>query len=220
MENHDPGRLPYGGASEVYTGTAIKPCTAEATGAGLSPIDVTASLAYTDNIKVGTATANARWAGDDNHFNSAGSATFAITKAASYTVVTCTVGPFVYNGSAFTPCSAPVTGVGGLIQSLTVSYPDNTNTGTATASVLYMGDATRADGDWWEHATPMEGRWILAKVFDLPGNCTELEVKALGKREATGGTVDYWRFRTLITTCVISDVGPRLSQFLCNLSHL
>ncbi len=41
---------------------------------------------------------------------------------------------------------------------------------------LDNGDATRAEGDWWEFATQAEGKRILAKVFDLPGNCTELEV--------------------------------------------
>jgi hypothetical protein len=41
---------------------------------------------------------------------------------------------------------------------------------------LDNGDATRADGDWWEYATQAEGKRVLAKAFDLPGNCTELEV--------------------------------------------
>jgi hypothetical protein len=38
------------------------------------------------------------------------------------------------------------------------------------------GDATRAEGDWWEYACQAEGRQILAKAFDLPGNCSELKV--------------------------------------------
>jgi hypothetical protein len=52
---------------------------------------------------------------------------------AATTTVTCGVGPFTYPGSAITPCSASVTGPGGLNQSLTVSYQNNTNAGTATA---------------------------------------------------------------------------------------
>ncbi len=58
----------------------IEPCSAEATGVGMSPVDVSASLAYTDNVIVGTATADASWAGDANHFGSIGSETFAITR--------------------------------------------------------------------------------------------------------------------------------------------
>ena len=41
---------------------------------------------------------------------------------------------------------------------------------------LVTGAATRADGDWWEFATQVEGKRILAMAFDLPGNCTEREV--------------------------------------------
>jgi hypothetical protein len=42
---------------------------------------------------------------------------------------------------------------------------------------LEHGDATRAEGDWWEYASHTPGRQILAKAFDLPGNCTELEIQ-------------------------------------------
>jgi hypothetical protein len=55
--------------------------------------------------------------------------------------VTCAAGPFTYNGSAQTPCSAKATGAGGLDVTLTVSYADNVNAGTATASASYGGDA-------------------------------------------------------------------------------
>jgi len=64
-----------------------------------------------------------------------------IAKAASVTTVTCGAGPFTYNGSAHTPCSAAVTGPGGLSESLTVNYTDNVNAGTATASANYAETA-------------------------------------------------------------------------------
>jgi hypothetical protein len=47
----------------------------------------------------------------------------------------------VYNGSAQTPCSASVTGAGGLSLTPTPGYTNNTNAGTATASYTYGGDA-------------------------------------------------------------------------------
>src|ERR1019366_8104986 len=50
----------------------------------------------------------------------------------------------VYNGLAQTPCTATVTGAGGFSQSLTVSYTNNTNAGTATASASFAGDASHA----------------------------------------------------------------------------
>ena len=49
-----------------------------------------------------------------------------------------------YNGTAQTPCTATVTGAGGLNQSLTVNYSNNTNAGTATASASFAGDANHA----------------------------------------------------------------------------
>jgi hypothetical protein len=46
----------------------------------------------------------------------------------------------IYNQAAQTPCTANVTGTGGLNQSLTVNYGNNINPGTATASATYSGD--------------------------------------------------------------------------------
>ena len=41
---------------------------------------------------------------------------------------------------ALTPCTATVTGAGGLNQSLTVNYANNINVGTASASASFAGD--------------------------------------------------------------------------------
>src|ERR1019366_7108390 len=50
----------------------------------------------------------------------------------------------VYSGLAQTPCTATVTGPGGFSQTLTVSYTNNTNAGTATASASFAGDTKHA----------------------------------------------------------------------------
>jgi hypothetical protein len=62
---------------------------------------------------------------------------FTIAKATSVTTVTCGAGPFTYTGSAQTPCSASVTGPGGLSLLLTVDYSNNVDAGTATGSASY-----------------------------------------------------------------------------------
>ncbi len=130
------------GAPFTYTGSAQTPCTAQATGVGMAPVDVTASLVYADNTNAGTATADATWAGDVNHTGSTGSGNFAIGKADTTTTVDCTVGaPFTYDGTAQTPCTASVTGPGGLNQVLAVGYTDNVNAGTAMAVAAFAGDA-------------------------------------------------------------------------------
>src|SRR5665647_2785936 len=68
-------------ASLVYTGAAITPCTAEATGAGMSPLDVSSSLVYTDNFIVGTAAAADPWVCDANQVEIGVSESFGITPA-------------------------------------------------------------------------------------------------------------------------------------------
>ncbi len=122
----------------TYTGSPIEPCTATATGVG--GLSQSLTVSYANNTDAGTATATATYAGDTNHEASTGSVTFTIAKATSTTTVTCPTG-VVYTGSALTPCSATVTGVSGLDQTLTVSHTSNTDAGTATASASYAGDA-------------------------------------------------------------------------------
>jgi hypothetical protein len=69
------------GGPYIYTGLAQAPCTAQATGAGMSPVNVSASLVYANNTKAGAATATASWGGDANHTGNTGSGGFTITKA-------------------------------------------------------------------------------------------------------------------------------------------
>lgn len=76
------------GAPHTYTGVAQTPCTAQATGVEMSPVDVTASLSYANNINVGAATASASWGGDANHAGSIGNGGFTISKANATVVVT------------------------------------------------------------------------------------------------------------------------------------
>src|SRR5438034_2102550 len=128
------------GAAHTYTGAPIEPCTAAATGPGGLNVAVT-PVTYTSNTNVGTASASATYGGDANHLGSTGAASFSIGQAASTTTVSCPVGPYTYDGTAHTPCSATVTGAGGLSLAPTPSYGGNTNAGTATASYTFPGDA-------------------------------------------------------------------------------
>src|SRR5688500_16363014 len=131
-------------ASVTFTGSPIEPCTANITGiGGLSQF---LTVIYANNINAGTATASASFDGDTNHSNSSDSKTFIIEKVGSTTTVTCLVS-VIYNGSAQTPCTAVVTGVGGLNQALTVNYSHNINAGTATATASFGGDANHNDSD-------------------------------------------------------------------------
>ncbi len=125
--------------SVTYTGSAQEPCSATVGGIGMGVTqDVT--WIYTDNVNAGTATASASYDGDANHLGSSDSKTFEIAKASSSVTVSCPES-VTYTGSAQEPCTASVSGAGGLSESLSVSYANNLNAGTATASASYAGDA-------------------------------------------------------------------------------
>ena len=75
-----------------------------------------------------------------------GTVFFTIAPASSTTTVNCPAS-VLYDGSAQTPCTAGVTGAGGLSQALDVTYANNTDAGTATASASYAGDANHLASD-------------------------------------------------------------------------
>src|SRR5688572_32666140 len=60
------------GAPYTYTGAAQTPCTAEATGVGLSPVDVTVSLVYANNTNTAEERGVGRWSGDTSHSSDTG----------------------------------------------------------------------------------------------------------------------------------------------------
>ncbi len=66
---------------------------------------------------------------------------FTVTvKATSSVAVNC-LSSETYTGAAIEPCTATVTGAGGLNQSVPVTYSDNVSVGIATANASYSGDA-------------------------------------------------------------------------------
>ncbi|HBB96988.1 MAG TPA: hypothetical protein DC054_16540, partial [Blastocatellia bacterium] len=125
-------------ASQTYTGSAIEPCTASYSGAGVFSGSLTPI--YANNINAGSATASASFGGDANHDGSTGNGGFTITKASSTTTVTCPASA-TYTGSAIEPCTASYSGAGGLSGSLMPIYANNINAGSATATATYGGDA-------------------------------------------------------------------------------
>jgi hypothetical protein len=135
----------------IYTSFAIEPCSVEVTGAG--GLSLTPPPTYSNNVEgPGPATASYTFDGDANHTGSSDSETFMIDPAPTTTTVTCGVGPFTYNGSAHTPCSATVTGPG-LSQSRPVSYSNNVNAGTAQAGASFVGNANYLDSNDSENFT-------------------------------------------------------------------
>jgi hypothetical protein len=99
---------------------------------------------YTDSNPVAGATyfVTSSVPGDNGVLRESAPSTTAILHTSSTVTVTCPAS-VPYNGTAQAPCSATVTGAGGLNQPLQVTYSNNTNagTGTATASASFAGNA-------------------------------------------------------------------------------
>ncbi|HTH74594.1 MAG TPA: S8 family serine peptidase [Trinickia sp.] len=89
----------------------------------------------------GSCTITASQAGNAN-YNAAPDVpqSFNIAKAGSFTAVSCPAS-VTYTGVPQTPCTATVTGAGGLSLAPTPTYANNTDAGTATANYTYAGDA-------------------------------------------------------------------------------
>ena len=129
----------------VFTGEPHTPCTAVVSGAGLAAFTV--PVTYVDNVHAGDAGASASWVGDDNHVGTSVQGGFVIGKALSLVVVKCPTAKIPFSGSAIEPCTATVTGGGGLNQPLAVAYTGNTAVGLATATASFPGDADHLAGE-------------------------------------------------------------------------
>ncbi len=95
----------------------------------------------TKPTNAGTYNVTATVAATANYAGASSAATgFSIAKAVSTTLISCPAS-VVYAPPANTPCTASVTGVGGLNSPLLVVYANNTSVGTANAGASYGGDA-------------------------------------------------------------------------------
>ena len=86
----------------------------------------------------------ASFAGTTSYAASSGSNLLTVSQATSSVTVSCPGTPQAFTGSMQTPCTAKYTTSDGLSGTLTVSYTNNTNVGTAGASASYAGDANHA----------------------------------------------------------------------------
>jgi hypothetical protein len=195
-------------ASVVYSGLAQEPCDATVSGDGL-PADAAATLVYTDNVIVGTASVVATYAGDATHESSSAEATFEITQAPSTVTLTCT-DPVWFTGSPIEPCSARVTGAGGLDEPVSVSYDNNTMPGTATATATYPGD--------WNHTGSSKSVQFTIKGYDLYGFYKPIDMDKVNIVKA-GSTVPL-KFEVFLNGVEQTDTavidGFTVTPFACN----
>jgi hypothetical protein len=121
------------GNVDFFDGTAL---------IGTSPLDAGGQAVFQSNsLSAGSHTITATYNGDTTSSPSTSTMlTQTVNKAASTTTVNCPVSQ-TFTGAAIQPCTATVTGAGGLNQSVPVTYTNNTNAGTASANATYAGDS-------------------------------------------------------------------------------
>ncbi|KAF2419422.1 hypothetical protein B2K11_06585 [Microbacterium sp. B35-30] len=192
-------------ASVVYTGAPHTPCTATVSAVGLA--DFAADVSYTDNTDAGSASASAAWAGDQNHVGSNVSGGFQIARAPSVTVVTCPTAAIPFTGSAITPCTARVTGAGGLDQAVTpVVYANNTSVGTATASAVYPGDAN--------HLGSNGSATFAIEAWTLNGFYKPVDMGSAVINIVKGGSTVPLKFTVLAGTTEVTDLATLNASFV------
>ncbi len=118
-------------------------------------------LAIPLSAGAGTYPLSATFLGDDGLLPASASNLFTIAPAGSTVTVTCPA-TITYTGSPLTPCTARVTGAGGLDEPLSVTYTANTAVGTATASAVFYGDAAHSPNDG---TSPFSIRWLFTGFF-------------------------------------------------------
>lgn len=192
-------------ASIEYTGDAHTPCTAVVSAVGRA--DFTVDVSHTDNTDAGNATATASWAGDSNHVGSSAGGGFEITKAPTQVAVTCPTTPIPFTGSAIEPCSAWVTGAGGLDKAVSpVTYGANTLAGTATASATYPGDANHLAG---------EGSATFAiEAWKLNGFYKPVDMGATMLNIVKGGSTVPLKFAVLAGTTEVTELAKLSAVFV------
>jgi hypothetical protein len=107
-------------ASGVATVTGV---SLGSTGAGSYPTSIGASFAGTSTMAA-----------------SSGTGALSVARASSTTSVDCPASE-TFTGDPIEPCTASVTGAGGLDAGVSVTYQDNVNAGTASADATFAGDA-------------------------------------------------------------------------------
>ncbi len=179
------------------------------------PLQDGAFIFSTSSLTAGSHTITAEFCGGPTHphdrcgqyYGSSGSATFTIARATSSTVVSCPAS-VTYTGAPRTPCSAMTTGAGGLSQSTTVTYSNNTNIGTATANATYAGDANHTGSSG--SATFAIDVYRFVNVQNMPAPA--------GKSFASISTIPLqWQWATATGEVLNTrSVVPRMMAYACS----
>jgi hypothetical protein len=111
--------------------------------------------------------------------------TLEINAGTSTVTMTCPAS-VTYNGMAQTPCTAQVTGAGGLTETLVVSYTNNINVGTATATASFSGDANHSSSSNSANFAITQATQTI--TFTQPGSPVSYGVAPISLTATGGGS--------------------------------
>ncbi|GAB6394071.1 MAG: Ig-like domain-containing protein [Bacteroidales bacterium] len=147
--------------TNTYTGDSIKPTVTVTNGTLTLAHGVDYSVAYTNNVNAGTATATITDLGDSYH-----TVTKTFTIAPKPLAAGCIqdISPLPYTGDSITPAVVVKDGDKTLTLNTdyTVSYTNNLNQGTATATVTGMGNYTGSAGKTFVIVKQIAAGWMEA----------------------------------------------------------
>jgi surface protein len=128
-------------ANQTYAGVALTPAVVVKDGNTTLTLDTDYAVAYTDNTSVGTATATITGIGN---YTGAKTETFTIVAKDASTLTIDAIADETYTGTDLTPAVVVKDGNTNLTldTDYTVAYLDNTNVGTATATITGIGNYT------------------------------------------------------------------------------
>jgi len=226
--NVTPYNVTFDNAAHTATGTAKG-----VQGENLAGLDLSGTT-HTDVNNY-----NDTWTFTDvtgNYNNATNTINDVIGLASSTTTITCTAGPFIYNGSPFTPCTATATGPGLSTPVTPVNYGNNLNAGTATADATYAGDSNHT-GSSATQVTFLIGKRTLTaaingdptKVYDGNSNATLISANyvvsnfvgsqsvTVNKTTGTYNTKDVATANTVSTSLAAGDftagAGTNLNNY-------
>ena len=133
-----PAAFKLAASSCTYTGAALKPAVTVTDAEGKTIAASGYTVAYTDNVNAGKATATVTFRGN---YSGSKALTFTIAPAAAKTFTLART-RYVYTGNALKPAVTVRDAAGKVIPAAnyTVAYKNNVNAGTATAAVTLKGN--------------------------------------------------------------------------------
>ena len=126
-------------SNQTYTGSALKPAPTVKDGSKVLKLNTDYTLAYKNNVNVGTATITVTFKGN---YSGSKSVDFKILAKKLTSPTVSSISDRTYTGNAFTP--APTVKDGNKVLKLntdyTLAYKNNVNVGTATVTITFQGN--------------------------------------------------------------------------------